>query len=244
MNLYIYEQTTSTNDLAKGVTFRHGDTLWAYHQSAGRGQRGNKWIGGVGENITFSVVLEPTFLDASDQFYISQITALALLDAMAQWGIEAKIKWTNDIYVGDYKLAGILIENSLNDGFVARSIVGIGLNVNQLLFDSALPNPTSMRLQRGCRFPLEEVLRSVQRKLMEWCEVLKNGERDRVINSYHMRLYRRGEQHTYRLASGELIEGVIEGVETHGELILRHVDGQSKGYLFREIEFLIEARNR
>ncbi len=244
MNLYIYQQTTSTNDLGREATFRHGDAIWAYYQSAGRGQRGNKWIGGMGENITFSVVLEPTFLAASDQFFISQITALALLDAMTRWGIEAKIKWTNDIYVGEKKMAGILIENSLNDGVVTRSVVGIGLNVNQLEFDTSLPNPTSMRLQTARRFSQEEVLRSVQQSLMEWCERLKNGEQEAITKSYHERLYRRGEQHRYRLSSGELIEAVIEGVESHGELILRHTDGHREGYLFREVEFVIEARNR
>ncbi len=244
MDLYIYEQTTSTNDLARRETFGHGDAIWAYHQSAGRGQRGNRWVGGEGENITFSVVLEPRFLDAVDQFYISQITALALTEAMAEFGVETKIKWTNDIYVGDYKLAGILIENALMDGVVDRSVVGIGLNVNQLAFDPSLPNPTSMRLLRGRRFPLEMVLQTIRLRLVEWCARLEQGERELIKECYHSRLYRCGEQHQYKLASGEVVEAVIEGVEPHGELILRHSDGETRGYLFREVEFVIESRER
>ncbi len=244
MDLYIYEETTSTNDLARSKTFQHGDAIWAYHQSAGRGQRGNKWVGGEGENITFSVVLEPTFLAASDQFFISQITALALMEAMAEFGIESKIKWTNDIYVDDYKLAGILIENGLSNGFVDRSIVGIGLNVNQLAFDPAIPNPTSMALLKRRRFPLEQVLQSIRRRLVEWCEVLRDGDRERIESLYHSSLYRCGEQHQYKLANGTIIEATIEGVEAHGELRLRHSDGTRRGYLFREVEFIIAARKR
>ncbi len=243
MNLYIYEQTTSTNNLGRESVFRHSDVIWAYSQSAGRGQRGNKWIGGEGENITFSIVLEPTFLDPSEQFRISQITALALCDAMGFYGIESKIKWTNDIYVGDKKMVGILIENSINAESVTRSVIGIGLNINQVEFDSSLPNPTSMRNVTGRRFSCEEVLRRVHASLMLWSERLKGGDVELINSRYQELLYRLNERHTYRLASGELIGARIEGVERHGELMLRSDDGECHGYLFREVEFVIEGRD-
>ncbi|MFI3258599.1 MAG: biotin--[acetyl-CoA-carboxylase] ligase [Rikenellaceae bacterium] len=244
MNLYIYEETTSTNDLARSSTFRHLDTIWAYSQSAGRGQRGNKWVGGIGENLTFTILLEPTFLKASEQFLVSQITALSLCEAMSHFGIETKIKWTNDIYVGEKKMAGILIENSITPDSLTRSIIGIGLNINQLEFDPSLPNPTSMRSVTGRRFSCEEVLRRVHSSLCEWCERLRGGDRELINSKYHSLLYRLGESHNFKLPSGELIEATIEGVAPHGELLLRHSDGHKRGYLFREVEFVIESRGR
>ncbi|MFI3305382.1 MAG: biotin--[acetyl-CoA-carboxylase] ligase [Rikenellaceae bacterium] len=239
MKLHIFEETTSTNDLAKGAEYGHGDAIWAHHQSAGRGQRGNKWSGGVGENIAFSVVFEPIALAASDQFVISQIAALALHDTMAEYGVETRIKWTNDIYVGDKKLAGILIENSLCDGVVTRSVVGIGLNINQLQFDPSLPNPTSMAIVTSKSFDREEVLRRIHQKLMERIESI---DAEGVAESYRAHLYRIGERHTYRRPSGELFEATIEGVAQRGELLLREECGALNGYLFREVEFVIEGR--
>lgn len=244
MNLFIYEETSSTNDLAKSLHYRHGDTIWAWHQSAGRGQRGNKWSGGVGSNIAFTVVLEPSFLAASDQFLISQVVAISLREALEEYGICSSIKWTNDIYVGDYKIAGVLIENSLRDGVVARSAVGIGLNINQTIFDPELPNPTSMAIVTGRNFDRESVLKSIHTSLMKWVERLRNGEHKAIEERYHERLYRKGEEHKYRLYSGEVIRASIRGVRPHGELILHHNDGTVGEYLFREVEFIIESRNR
>ncbi len=243
MNLFIFEQTTSTNDLAKETQYRHGDAIWAHHQSAGRGQRGNKWSGGIGENIAFSVVLEPRQIAASDQFIVSQIAALALQETMAECGIETKIKWTNDIYVGDRKMAGILIENSLCDGHLTRSVVGIGLNINQIEFDPSLPNPTSMAVVSGKRFDRETILRKIQGKLIELIDRVEAGEQELVRERYSQLMYRRGESHTYRRGE-ELFDAVIEGVANHGELMLREDDGTLRGYLFREVEFVIEGRDR
>lgn len=244
MNLYIYEETTSTNDLAKRDNFHHGDTIWAWYQSAGRGQRGNRWSGGVGDNIAFTILLEPKFVVASDQFIISQVVALSLVEVLEEYGIESKIKWTNDIYIGEYKVAGVLIENSLRDGVVARSAIGIGVNINQIEFDTELPNPTSMAIVTGRRFDREEVLRKIHSRIMRWMEVILGGDYEPIVEMYHSKLYRRDELHKYRLASGEVIHATLEGVKARGELILRHSDGTIGEYLFREVEFIIESRKR
>ena len=122
----------------------------ALSQTAGRGQRGNTWSSAPGENLTFSILLKYTNdsatspqLKASDQFIISEITALAVVEFLEKYGISAKIKWPNDIYVNDKKICGILIENSLRGEYLNSSIIGIGLNINQRNFDVNLPNPTS-----------------------------------------------------------------------------------------------------
>ncbi len=249
MNLFIFEHTTSTNDLGRSSSFSHGDVIWAYEQSAGRGQRGNKWVDEFGNNLTFSIILQPTEVAANEQFVISQITALALRETLSSFGIEAQIKWTNDIYVGDYKVAGVLIENSLQDGVVSRSIIGVGLNVNQLEFNPSLPNPTSMRRCTGLRYDREEVLRRFHERLTQrYADLVADSDSDsaqrEISAEYHSALYRLGEEHTYQLASGDHIRATIEGVCSQGELRLRHSGGDVCDYLFREVAFIIETRDK
>ena len=156
--IYRIAETTSTNDDAKRPEYRHGDIVWAERQTAGRGQRGHSWTSPEGENLTFTLVLEPVFLPVGEQFLLSEAVTLALTDTFAAFGIDARIKWTNDIYVGDKKLVGILIEHSYSGPTLARTIAGIGINVNQRAFDPALPNPVSMAVASGRTFDRREVL--------------------------------------------------------------------------------------
>lgn len=120
----------STNSALAAVAAsrRHGYTIMARTQTAGRGQRGNTWEAEPGANITMSVLLRPQGLEARDQFALSEAVSLGITDTLARHGIDARIKWPNDIYVGDMKICGILIENSLAGSLVERSIAGIGLN--------------------------------------------------------------------------------------------------------------------
>lgn len=113
-------------------------------QSRGRGQRGNSWSSSAGANLTFSVVLCPGFLETAQQFYLSKAVSLAVCDTVESFGVRPQVKWPNDIYIDGRKVAGILIENDLAGNFLSRSVVGIGINVNQTEFDPALPNPTSL----------------------------------------------------------------------------------------------------
>ena len=110
--IYRIDETTSTNDEARDAKYRHGDIVWAERQTAGRGQRGHTWTSPEGENLTFSMVLEPRFLPVGEQFLLSEAVTLALTDTFAAYGIDTRIKWTNDIYIGDRKLVGILIEHN------------------------------------------------------------------------------------------------------------------------------------
>ena len=130
--IYHFDKLASTNDEAVKPTYAEGDIVWADVQSAGRGQRGHKWESREGENITFSAIFEPTFLPATKQFLLSEVVALAVVDALRYYGVGARIKWTNDIYVGDRKLAGILIEHKLSGINISRTIaemmVKVGVN--------------------------------------------------------------------------------------------------------------------
>ena len=118
-------------------------------QTAGRGQGANTWLTAPGENLTFSIVLKDLDILPNQQVAISQITALSVVKFLEQHGIDSKIKLPNDIYVGKRKICGILIENTLCAGKIKWSIVGIGINVNQTVFSSSLPNPTSILLEKG-----------------------------------------------------------------------------------------------
>lgn len=235
--------TASTNDEARKAEYRHGDIIWAEHQTAGRGQRGHTWTSPEGENLTFSLVLEPHFLPVSEQFLLSETVALALTETFADYGIATRIKWTNDIYAGDRKLVGILIEHNYSGSRLARTIVGIGINVNQIQFDPSLPNPVSMALLAGRSFDRKEVLETFRSHCMERCSRLEQGDKETLQEEYRSRMYRLGSRHPFRLPDGTLFEAVIEGVRPSGELMLRHQDGQLRCYLFREVEFVIDRQN-
>lgn len=238
---YIRE-TTSTNDDARDPRYRHGDIVWAERQTAGRGQRGHTWTSPEGENLTFTAVLEPAFLPAAEQFLLSEAAALALVDTFAGYGIDTRIKWTNDIYAGDRKLVGILIEHYYAGAHLARTIVGIGINVNQTEFDPALPNPVSMRSVAGRTFDRREVLERFRDSLAVRYGQLERGEIETLQSDYRARMYRLGERHSYRLPDGTTFFASIEGVRPSGELLLRHDDGSLRAYLFKEVEFVIAGR--
>ena len=218
------------------------DVVWAECQSAGRGQRGHTWHSNEGVNLTFSTVLKPAFLTAVEQFMLSEVVALSLVDALAEYGVECRIKWTNDIYAGDKKIAGVLIEQSLAGDTIARTVVGIGLNVNQREFPTDLPNPTSIVVERGAECERREVLECFLKHLEKWYLRLERGEREVIESAYNYRLYRRDEFHAYALPSGERFEAAIRGVRATGHLVLEHRDGSFGEYAFKEVEFVIARK--
>ena len=237
--IYHFDTTASTNDDARNEKYCEGDVVWADSQTAGRGQRGHEWHSRKGENLTFSVVLEPTFLPIAEQFSVSEVVALSLVDMLAEYGIETKIKWTNDIYVGDKKLVGILIEHSLAPTSLRRTIVGVGINVNQTEFDPSLPNPVSMAQLLGRELDAEQVLTCFLNYLQRNYELLRSGEKEELHDRYNALLYRKNEYHTYALPSGEKFSAKIVGTAPSGALCLEDEAGATKDYLFKEIEFII-----
>lgn len=237
--IYHYNITTSTNDDARDAKYRDGDIIWADFQTAGRGQRGHSWESRAGENLTFSVVLEPTFLPVTEQFVLLEAVALSLHDFFALYGVKTSVKWTNDIYVGDRKAVGILIEHSYSGGKLARTVVGIGININQIEFSEDIPNPVSLSLLTGKKYDLEELLSTFEKCLHVRYSQLKNGEWDKLQSDYHSALYRRDEQHIYALPDGTRFKGIIRGVKPTGDLVVEHENGEKKSYLFKEIEFVV-----
>ncbi len=240
--IYRLQETASTNDEARDARYRHGDAIWAERQTAGRGQRGHTWVSPEGENLTFSLVLEPRFLPVGEQFLLSEAVALALTETFDRFGIDTRIKWTNDIYVGDRKLVGILIEHNYSGAALSRTIAGIGINVNQTVFDPSLPNPVSMALAAGRRFDRREVFETFLGCLETRYAQLEGPARASLQEDYRQRMYRLDERHPFRLPDGSEIRAILRGVHPAGELILEHDDGTRHDYLFREVEFVIDGK--
>lgn len=231
------DSVASTNDVARDEKYRSGDMVVAESQTAGRGQRGNRWESGAGENLTFSLVVYPVFLPVEFQFLLPEVVTLAVADMLGSYDIEAQVKWPNDIYIGENKVAGILIENDICGPVLSRSIIGVGLNVNQTVFVSDAPNPVSMRLAAGRYFDRPEVLERFYMAFRLRYEALGAAQTREIEESYHGMLYMHDVPHVYKLPDGTSFTGIIRLVRPTGELKVEHPDGSIKGYLFKEIEF-------
>lgn len=239
--IYRFEELTSTNDEARLDRYTEGDVIVAERQTAGRGQRGHTWLSPEGENLTFTLVVEPKFLAARDQFLISEATALALCDTFRRFEIETRIKWTNDIYYEARKLVGILIEHFYSGAQLRRTLIGIGININQTAFDPSLPNPVSMRQILGRKLDREEVLSAFIASFTARYEALKQGHHTAIAADYTAQLYRLHREQRFRLPDGEEFIATIEGVEPDGVLLLRHADQVVRGYRFKEVEFVVKS---
>ncbi|MBQ8367155.1 MAG: biotin--[Alistipes sp.] len=237
--IYYKATTTSTNDDAHDSRYGHLDVVWAEHQTSGRGQRGHAWHSTEGDNLTFSVVLTPTFLPIVEQFLLSEVVALALVATLGEYDIACRIKWTNDIYAGDRKITGVLIEHSLAGDTLARTRVGIGLNVNQTTFPDDLPNPTSMAVERGTVFDRKEVLVRFLENLARLYARLEAGDKATIEAQYRATMYHLDERHAYAYPTGERFMATIRGVQPSGELLLEHDDGTIRAYAFKEVEFML-----
>jgi BirA family transcriptional regulator, biotin operon repressor / biotin---[acetyl-CoA-carboxylase] ligase len=156
------QKTDSTNqylqDMLKKSKMPEGTMVIADEQTEGRGQRGNHWESSTGENLTFSFIIYPDFLELTNQFMLSKIIALALFDLLIGYNENVKIKWPNDIYIGKKKIAGILLENVIKGTKISNTIVGIGLNINQKIFPEALPFASSLSLETGYDYKLPTIL--------------------------------------------------------------------------------------
>lgn len=226
MKVEIIDECASTNAAIRRDA-PHGYALMALRQTAGRGQRGNTWEAEPGKNITLSLMLRPHDLDASRQFEVSEAVALGILDLLRELGIDGvSVKWPNDIYVNDRKICGILIENALSGRQIARSIAGIGLNVNQTEFQSDAPNPVSISQLTGREHPIGTLAETMVTKIL--------ARLDRSDNhaDYLDNLWRRSGEHLWQTPDGTRFRAAIEGVDSDGHLRLT---GCPNPFAFKEV---------
>ncbi|MBQ6283930.1 MAG: biotin--[Bacteroidales bacterium] len=242
------EETDSTQDEVRRhlSDYDNMSVIAALLQTAGRGQRGNKWHAKGGENLTFSMLLrfgEGGFppLDVSDSFRITKAATLALVEYLGKKGIDSLIKWPNDIYVRNKKICGMLVENTLESGTIASSIVGIGLNVNQKDFPPQLVNPTSMAALTGESYNLRSELETLTACLASsFRRLLCDGDITSADQEYESLLYRKGSFHEYSVGhDGTRVEGKIIGVTPGGLLILENRKGELYQFAFKEISYII-----
>jgi BirA family transcriptional regulator, biotin operon repressor / biotin---[acetyl-CoA-carboxylase] ligase len=238
--LYFLPACDSTNSEAQLLLLKNeateGCTVITAHQTAGRGQRGNTWEAEPNKNITLSVVLLPKFLAIKHQFYLNMAVSLGVLDLLQELGLkDAQVKWPNDLYFEDKKLGGILIENSINSLSLQHSIAGIGLNVNQLLFE----NTTATSLAKVLNFTLN--LEEVTKRLLELLEKryleLRNGKTEKLKYDYLQVLYRYQEEHVFDVQN-QRVRGQILGVGEDGRLAVE-IEGELRYFAFKEISFVI-----
>jgi len=236
------EKVSSTNDLASAMLRdekpSEGTVITAAFQEGGRGQKGNSWESEPGKNLLMSVILYPSMVRPENQFVISRMVSLAVCDLLRTEIPDVKIKWPNDIYVSDDKIAGILIEHSIMGSTISSSVAGIGLNVNQTEFAGTLVNPVSLAQVTGREHDLSVITGELLRLLDIRYAMVIGGRTDELAEAYHNSLYRRGEWHRYTDHNG-IFRGMIESVEPGGLLMVRKEKGQVRGYAFREIDYIL-----
>ena len=227
MEIRYFDTLESTNKYCKLLNPDEVEeflVVWAATQTDGIGQAGNHWESEPDKNLTFSLILKPTFLPAESQYNLTMAIAVAVQKTVAELLPEEQvsIKWPNDIYVGDRKICGILTSCQVMGSHISQAICGIGLNVNQILFPDWAPNPVSLCQIASREFDLDEVLKTVLEEINGCYETLKTDSKC-IREKYLSLLYRKGVE-TWYLYRGEPTRGTIEGVDPFGRLQLRRSD--------------------
>lgn len=234
--------TASTNAYVKRLLFTsdlpEGAVVVTHEQSAGKGQGTNTWESEPGKNLTFSLLLKPTFLAADKMFLVSKAVSLGMVEFLNSFGKKFTIKWPNDIYFNDKKIAGILIENQLLGNYFGYSIIGIGLNVNQQKFLSDAPNPMSMQQIFKVEFDLDKTLHQLLENIDVWFQRLKTGNFKLINDTYHSMLYRNSGFHKFK-TSQTVFEARIKNVKDDGQMMLQKTSGKTLAFYFKEVEFLL-----
>ena len=204
-------------------------------QTAGRGQRGNSWEAAPGLNLTCSILMfNRRAVKASRQFVLSEAVSLGIVDTVKHYlgaNHQVTVKWPNDIYVGDKKICGILIENSISGGEIGRSIIGVGINVNQREFVSDAPNPVSIYNLVGREIPVDEVM-----AMMVDCIYRRVAMPfDEIHSAYKSCLWRKRRNNYIDVASGSGFSASIADVLPDGTLCLLDDCGTERRYLFKEV---------
>jgi len=237
LGVFYIPETLSTNtllwDMLRKEQLPEGFVLQTDFQSAGKGQTGNSWEAERGKNLLFSMLLYPQRIPTDELFLISQIVSLAIKKTLEKYTNDIEVKWPNDIYWKDKKLAGILIENSFQ-GNKLKTVVGVGLNVNQKTFMSDAPNPVSLRQIISRSLNRKQLLKAICNNILELYREL-NTETIRL--EYSGILYRRNGFHLYKTET-ETFNAKIVTVYPDGNLELETELGERKGFYFKEVQFI------
>ena len=230
--MYI-EQTNSTNTLLKELIAKgqEPDFIYAGYQTAGRGQTGNSWESEKGKNLICSILLPPN----KNLYFLNIAVSVAIHRKISELGIsELGIKWPNDIYWKDKKLAGILLENAIIGNEVKYAIAGIGLNVNQTEFVSDAPNPVSLKQISGKEYAIDQLMQD----LLDAIHTVLNEPEEAIWSEYKAHLYRR-EGYWPFADQNSTFEAQIEDVLPSGEIVLKDPEGKERIYHFKQIRYVL-----
>lgn len=238
-NLFKFSFLSSTNDycweLLSDKSLPDGTVVWTTFQTQGKGQRGKSWLAEEGKSLTFSIVFKPK-VNVSQQYFLNKAISLGVCEGITLLELNSKIKWPNDIYIDDKKLAGVLIENSLRGSLLQEIVVGVGVNVNQEEFSKDLPNPVSLKQVLQQTFEIEVLLKKlcyyIEKRYMQF----KAGHFEKIDTDYHSMLYRFEETQTFQVGN-ERFEAQIMGVDKTGKIKLLR-NGYIAVYAVGEVEFI------
>jgi BirA family transcriptional regulator, biotin operon repressor / biotin---[acetyl-CoA-carboxylase] ligase len=240
--LFFSENLPSTNlhaaYLLKNNDLQEGTIVYTNYQSAGRGHSGNKWESEDGRNLLISIILFPLVICPAEQFNISMAVSLGICDFIKRYTSVCAIKWPNDIYINNDKIAGILIENSIMGDKIENSIVGIGLNINQNKFSSDAPNPISLGLITGTNYDLATCLKQLASNLDKRYNQLLSGSFDQIKHEYVSQLYRLEQWCNYRDLNGQFT-GMLKSVTDYGRLKIEKQTGEIREYAYKEVDFIL-----
>lgn len=234
-------ETGSTNNYAAGLIgdsrAEEGMVVLSFRQTEGKGQAGNRWESVDFQNLTFSLILKPDFLPASSQFLISQSVALGTAAFLQSKTENVKIKWPNDIMIGNKKVAGILIENSVKGNCLNWSVCGVGVNMNQCEFQKYAPEAVSLKMAAGHDFDLEGSLGEILEHIFCWYNVLKTGGINQIEDAYLSQLFRINEWGLF-VAKNRTFEARIYGVDEFGQLVLEERNNQKSVWPFKAVKMV------
>lgn len=244
------EEIVSTNSLMSDRLdgLGHGSVILAWRQTGGRGQRGNSWESEPGRNVTMSLLLRDLPVGPRDQFAVSEAVALAVADTLASYApdLNLAVKWPNDVYVGDLKIAGILIECGIEGSDLTHAIAGIGVDINQRVFVSDAPNPVSLAQLTGRDdYDLKAIARQIAERTVESLSP-DRFDRDELHRRYLRRLWRREGMHLWRRsADGQVISASIAGVSPEGFLSLLPEGAREPlpPFAFKEVTAMLTDQN-
>lgn len=240
-----FDQLDSTNETANELVnkkeVKEGTVILSEFQRQGKGQQGNYWESEAGKNLTISIILYPAFLPPEKQFMLTKVVSLAVQEFIQLIIPEAdvKIKWPNDIYVRNRKVAGILINNAIQGNKLTYTVVGIGVNINQTQFMSNAPNPVSFYQISGIHHDMEYCQEVLYKTLNKWYATLKNQNFKLIDTNYINSLYQFGVFKKYVILKKN-INAKIVGVSSYGKLLLENIHQKTFECDLKEVEFVIK----
>ncbi|WP_417040116.1 biotin--[acetyl-CoA-carboxylase] ligase [Coprobacter fastidiosus] len=236
-------ETHSTNSYLRELIMREkeqpeGTVVITDYQTAGRGQKGNSWESERGKNLTFSILLHPNHIPPGKQFILSQLISISIVVVLKKYDRHFTIKWPNDIYWKEKKIAGMLIEVDLTGSSLSNAIIGIGININQRHFKSDAPNPVSLTQITGKEHNLSELLEKILDSIVDAYNKYSPDNEEEIRQKYMALLFRNKGVYPY-LYGEEIFNASIEGIEPNGQLILKKENGSIHTFAFKEISFVI-----